>query len=287
MKSIKILILLIVFCRISFHSYSQLNVDAGNDTSFCRPADTIYLGENARIENAVEKVQIAWECELNIGSHIFTASDLLSDTTILTPYFIDYPISPEWITFTLHVTDSVGDYAKDSIKVRFSNFAYSLYEYHFDIHQGDSIQFDGQDYIAGGVPPLNIVWTPSYGLSDSTILAAWAKPDTSTSYYQVAIDSVGCISLPNLVYVINIIPAKIQEIFLTSFFKQQGTKLVFNNIQKKKVFLSVYSINGELVYTEQTNNNFCDLARILEFPGIYICSIAIDNRNYSLKFIKN
>jgi hypothetical protein len=286
---IKLTIILLIQ---AFISYSQLYVDAGNDTTYCvqmYPVLDMYIGENVVIENAVEPIEIAWECQLDIGiSQIFTASDLLSDTTAIISKYIDYPSDNKFLKFIINVKDASGSQAKDSLWVRFSIFAFSLIEWHATINQGDSIRLDGGAYIGGGIPPLQLWYTPSIGLSDSNDLAAWAKPDTSTLYYQMARDSMGCISTPLLVYFISVIPTDINSSTTTdAFVKQIGSQLIINPLFVGVKTVEVYTLSGKLLFIDETLNNSFELSSKLNTNGVYLCIITIDNKQYSIKFIKN
>lgn len=283
----KIVLILFLLGNV-YSSFAQLKVFAGNDTSYCGYLpNNLILGERVKVENAVEPIKVAWECMVDIGlSYDFFASDFLNDTTVLSPYFIDFLTSPTWIAFIIHVTDKDGNYASDTLRVRFSIFTYLLDEYYINIHQGDSIQLYGISNIGGGISPLEIALTPSYGLSDSTDLNTWAKPEFSTNYYLIATDSIGCVSSPQFIYSINIFPTKVEEYTKSNSIKQIGSKIVFENKDSEKCTLSVYTVNGTLLVKEETTKNYFEIGSRLPLNGIYLCIISINQKHYSLQFLK-
>lgn len=206
--------ILILVCStfFSFNVQAQLTVNAGKDTTFCtgQNIDSLLLGTTAKIENGIPPFSIQWECKIPKGlDSYYTASDLLSDTTILSPRFLS-PMNPgEWIKFTLHVTDSENNYSKDSIFIRFSIFGYLTGggQTRFYIEKGDSILLKFNDAgIGGGIPPLNFNWQPKTYLSNPDSFITWCKPDSSIQYEIFAIDSCGCVSYPELAYDIRVLP---------------------------------------------------------------------------------
>ena len=209
-EEFRILLFLISFL-ISTSTYSQFKVDAGKDTTFCtgQNIDSLFLGATTKIENGTPPFSIQWECKIPKGlDAYYTASDLLSDTTILSPYFLYNTNHVEWIKFILHVTDSENNYAKDSIFIRFSKFGYLTGggQTRFYIEKGDSILLNFSDAgIGGGISPLTYQWQPKTYLSNPDSVITWCKPDSSIQYEVVAIDSCGCVSESVMVYDIRVL----------------------------------------------------------------------------------
>lgn len=177
--------LMIIFFSLlfSFNSYGQLTVDAGKDTTYCTGVGKMYLGRNVTIKNGVEPYSISWECEVPRGGlhPFYTASDLLSDTTAVSPIIKGIPINNQWIKFTLNVRDSKNNCAKDAIRVRFSSFVYLTGYPGAQIKKGDSILFRNSS-IVGAIEPLEFHWQPKTGLSNPDSLVTWCKPDHTTLY---------------------------------------------------------------------------------------------------------
>lgn len=270
---------------------AQLKVDAGNDTTYCvgMYGDTMYLAPDLRIENAIGSYSVRWECEFKLTETlIFTASDILNDTTLLSPLIKEPLTWPDWLQFTVHVTDSANNYTKDNINVRFSTFAYLLGYSVLEVKKGDSILFKYSN-IGKGIDPLSYSWIPKTGLSNPDSLITWCKPDTSTRYYSVAIDSCGCVSEPNLRYDIRVMPTGVKGLNLNSNnllnIRQNGTKLYFNNPHKQKARITLYSINGGEKYQFSIVDDNLEIARLLKAKGIYIVNISVGKYSGSGKFI--
>lgn len=197
--------------------FSQLTVEVGKDTTYCvgLHPDTMYLPQNITISGGTEPYTIAWECKEPKGLYEFyTASDFLNDTTILTPYFVNAHNPGKWIALTILVTDSENNYAKDSIRIRFSTFRYLPGYIVIEAEKGDSVLFN-QSTVGGGIEPLSFHWEPTIGLTTPDALVTWCKTDSLTQwrneYYIVATDSCGCVSDPGLVYEIRVLTAGIDD----------------------------------------------------------------------------
>jgi hypothetical protein len=210
-EGFKFVFILICFL-FSINSFSQFKVDAGKDTSYCVSAwfKPMILGADVRIENGTPPYTFAWEYYQKISEKfIITSSDYLNDTTLQSPLIINYLSWPEWRKFILHVNDANGNYAKDSIYIRLSLFAYLTggQQTRFYIEKGDSILLNFNNTgIGGGIAPLTYHWQPKTFLSNPDSLITWCKPDSSIQYEVVAIDSCGCLSESVLVYDIRVLP---------------------------------------------------------------------------------
>ena len=276
---------------------AQLMVDAGKDTTFCtgQNIESLQLGTTAKIENGTEPYTIAWECKIPKGlDSYFTASDLLSDTTILSPYFLYNPIHIEWIKFTLHVTDSENKYAKDSIYIRFSKFGYLTGggQTIFYIEKGDSILLNINNAgIGGNIPPLTYYWQPRTYLSKPDSSITWCKPDSSLVYTVVAIDSCGCLSYPQMAYDIRVLTTGLDDIKMEKDIilniRQNGTKLFFHNPFKEKAHITFYSINGNLINNYDTIDDNLEISHLLECKGIFIVKISVGKLTGNIKVINN
>jgi hypothetical protein len=241
------IVLFLISFLISMSTYSQFKVDAGKDTTFCTGQNihSLILGTTAKIENGFPPYSIVWECKIPKGGYsFFTASDLLSDTTILSPYFLYNPNHVEWIKFILHVTDSENKYAKDSIFIRFSKFGYLTGggQTRFYIEKGDSILLNFNNTgIGGGISPLTYHWSPKTYLSNPDSVITWCKPDSSIQYEVVAIDSCGCISYPELAYDIRVLSKNPSHEYQTVYsnrialFENSGKQIKALRIDSVKV----------------------------------------------------
>jgi hypothetical protein len=189
-----------------------LTVDAGKDTTFCtgQNINTMILGTTAKIMNGKSPFKFAWECTYRLTDKlIFTASDFLNDTTLQSPTFKDITVDQDWLKFTLTVTDSENNIARDSLFVRFSSFSYLTGggQPWFYVEKGDSILLTFPNSgIGGGIEPLTHYWQPKTYLSDPGSIITWCKPDSSIQYEAFAIDSCGCVSAIPTVYDIRVLP---------------------------------------------------------------------------------
>ncbi len=202
----------ILFLMISLGSSAQFSVDAGKDTTYCSEQNfnSQILGAASKFTNGKPPYKFAWECVYRITDRlIFTASFMLTDTTLQTPAFKNIPVDQDWLKFTLTVTDSENNIARDSLFVRFSRFVILTGggQPRFYIEKGDSILLSFPNAgIGGGIEPLTYYWRPKTFLSDPDSLVTWCKPDSSIQYEAYAIDSCGCVSAIETVYDIRVLP---------------------------------------------------------------------------------
>lgn len=181
----------ISFAVLSFvnNCFSQLVVDAGNDTAFCNYNwEQASLGGNPTAGGGTPPYTYTWSTEYKYGGHIYTASFMLEDTTVANPVFIS-PFSDS-ATFYLTVTDSDQTVAIDSVTIRFSQYTVCTGDCFHLISIGDSVQLG--HCISGGIPPFHYSWTPEESLSDPNSETPWAKPLSNTRYELIYTDSVGC-----------------------------------------------------------------------------------------------
>jgi hypothetical protein len=190
---------------------TQVVADAGQHRVVCAgfPAiDTIALGGSPSATGGTPPYTYAWEAavELKIGNRTYhlAASDFLNDTTLANPRVM-YAIGDS-VQFKLTVTDAQNNVATHSTTVVFAYFFSHLGELHYTINPGDSVYLHGFENVFGGFPPYKYLWRPNHGLSDSTSLAFWAKPDYSIAYYMTLTDSSGCVVRGAPVYHINVLP---------------------------------------------------------------------------------
>ncbi len=100
-------------------------------------------------------------------------------------------ISPSVSTvYRVLITDSAGCVASDSVRVEVLDSPELSATPLWRVCKGDSVTFDAR--IISGSTNLTITWSPSIGLSDTTLLSPVASPETTTLYTCTAIDSNGC-----------------------------------------------------------------------------------------------
>lgn len=194
---------------------SQVNADAGPLRFSCAAwnMDTIAIGGEPTASGGVPPYTYTWEAEYSWSTphqtFHFSASYFLNDTTIANPKVIE--AMGDTIQFRLTVTDSENNTATDITNVIFAYFFTHLAYMTYWIDQGDSIFLYGWQNIFGGFPPYEYLWRPNHGLTDSTSLAFWAKPDYSVAYYMTLTDSAGCVVTGAPVYYVNVKPLNVEE----------------------------------------------------------------------------
>lgn len=180
--------------------FSQLTADAGGYKAYCiswLPADTLILGGNPTAQGGVPPYTYLWETSYtyNIGSFSWTyhASDFLIDTTVANPLLINYPIEED-ITFTLTITDALGNQVSDYAFVRPSIFVQHLGNIHYYLEYGDSVFHTFGHNIGGGTPPYqDVFWQSSLGLPDSTQENNfWIYAESTQQYFITLTDAVSC-----------------------------------------------------------------------------------------------
>ena len=284
-------IVLLLYFSFSFSSYSfgQLIVDAGKDTTYCTGVGKMYLGNNVIIENGVEPYSISWECNVKLTEYLtYTAKDFLNDTTLLSPLITSLTPWPEWTKFIIHVKDSQNNYARDSINVRFSVFISLMFNYEVKLKKGDSILFNTSS-VEGGIEPLKFYWQPKAGLSNPDSLVTWCKPDYTTRYDIIAIDSCGCVSSPSTVYYVTVLTTGLNEKKTDKdsilHIKQVGTTIYFSNPLKLKAHVALYTINGTLCCSFDIADDHLNVANQLKNKGVYVIKISVGNLTGNSKFI--
>ena len=190
-------------CDTIYTTAKELKADAGDDIIVCQDDGNEYtLGGSPSASGGTGSFTYTWygkfyDLKYPSGepSWIY-ASDFLDDTTKSNPTIKEWRNVPEeWTTFYLKVEDTAGNIQYDSVRITQSWFLIrAIYILPRTIQRGDSVRFFGDSYFLSNFPPLTYKITPAHGLSDSTDIYGWAKPDTSTTYYLQAVNSAGCTS---------------------------------------------------------------------------------------------
>jgi hypothetical protein len=292
MKTIKHFYILLLF--FSFYSpkncYGQLTVDAGSDTTFCAGpyfSDTMFIGKNAKIKNAIDPYSVSWNCKVPLGLNSYlTASSILNDTKIISPYIVFGPTITDSIKFYLTVSDNEDNFATDSVCVHFSFYPLSNDYQVIYLNKGDSVWLNGG--IAEGKTD-SIYWQPKEGLSNPDQASTWCKPDTTTDYYCITVDSFGC-ACPRLTYVVRVLTTSTKDFEFSEInkmqIKQMGSKIYFENNMSQKVFVNLFSLDGKLLHQFTTFSDNVDLSWILPERGMFIVKTLKDNDVGFCKFLK-
>lgn len=191
-------------CDTIYTSAKELKADAGNDLIVCQGDENEYIiGGFPTASGGTGPYTYSWSGKFYDIKHptgepswIF-ASDFLDDTTKSNPTIKEWRNVPEeWTTFYLKVEDAAGNIQYDSVRIITSLFMFGgPYKLPVTIQKGDSVRFFGNNSIFTNFEPFTkFIISPSHGLSDSTDIYGWAKPDTSTTYYIQAVNAAGCTS---------------------------------------------------------------------------------------------
>lgn len=292
MKTIKHFYVFLLF--FSFYSpkncHCQLNVDAGSDTTFCAGpyfSDTIFIGKNAKIKNAVEPYSVSWSCNVPLGLDSYlTASSILNDTTIISPYIVFGPTITDSIKFYLAVTDHEGNFANDSVVVHFSFYPLTGDYQVIYLNKGDSVLLNG-GIVEGEAD--SIYWQPKEGLSNPDQALTWCKPDTTTDYYFIKVDPFGC-ACPYLTYVVRVLTTNTNDFDFRENnrirIKQMGSKIYFENNLNQKVLVNLFSLDGKLFHQVTTYSDNVDLYELLPGRGIFVIKTLKDGDVGYCKFLK-
>jgi len=292
-RKVKLFLFFALFVFFSPVCWGQLQVKIGNDTTFCAGniEEGIQLASHLTIANGVAPYQYCWSISKPyeyFPERFFYASSMLNDTTLANPVFLtQYINDPQsWTTFILHVEDNIGNIAKDSINIRFSEFMASIPEPSvFFINKGDSIFFDISDVDYGGILPYaSYEWIPKEGVSDPHSPKTWLKPDTKTHYICIATDSVGCNGSMGSGYLIILkSETSIQTGVRKNIIYQNNGTIFFDNPDNKNVKFSFYDLSGKLVHEGITTANQYN-PYLTGLGVVLLCKININNRQETIKY---
>jgi hypothetical protein len=275
-------ILIIILALTNSLIKCQCIADAGPDKVVCvtrNGVEPIEIGGNPSASNGTSPFTYTWTAfyQITIGQSTFTytASDFLNDTTIANPeviYSVENPVE-----FILTVKDLDNNICRDTVRVRFSRFGMHLGNMIYNITQGDSVNLSYEfSNVMGGIEPIEILWKPNNGLTDSTSHSVWAKPQQNTVYYITVTDSAGCEVEGDPLYYVNVSPLSVINISehnpLTIFPNPTENSLhIKSNLPPKKLILSLTNSNGVVVRQEIATSEKLNLEFIS--PGIYFYKI--------------
>jgi hypothetical protein len=284
--------LLIILLAMTNPAITQIVADAGPDRVVCvgfSEMDTIALGGSPSATGGTPPYTFTWETDYvwEIGTHTFnySASFFLNDTTLANPKLIAN--LADTLDFKLTVTDSEGVSAVDTITIYYSRFGTHLGYMSFEINQGDSVFLGGMDNVFGGFPPYEYLWRPNHGLTDSTSLAFWAKPEHSVAYYMTLTDSADCMETGSPVYWVYVEPVYVEENVnqksLVKVYPNPAKDFLSIHIGEKiqgEFTLRLFSHNGNLIEEKRFSGNqfFVDL---LNYPSGILLYELVNNKGFS------
>lgn len=187
--------LVALFGLYNFVLSAQCVADAGSDGCIASPNFLpIEIGGNPTASGGQGPYTYTWQASDLIYSDSTIiprkASDYLDDSTAANPKIINFPNSS--IEFFLTVKDQNDMVCLDTVRFKYNKFLIILGQKNYFIEQGDSVYLTDVN-VFGYEEPLEYLWSPNHGLTDSTSLEFWAKPDTSTNYSVRVTDADGCV----------------------------------------------------------------------------------------------
>ncbi len=260
---------ILLLIQISFIN-AQCIADAGQDKVVCvgwYGVDTTMIGGNPSAFGGTPPYTYTWEAlhVINIGNFTwtFTASDFLNDTTISNPLLVQNINIEDPIEFFLTVTDSNDLICSDSVVISFSTFGFAPGYQSYNINQGDSVYLSGFQNLFGGIPPLEYLWRPNHGLTDSTSLSLyWTKPDYSIDYYLTITDSEGCVAVGGTCYEVIVTPVSVIDveinnvkISLTPIPVEDKLRISIEPSNFDFLTFEIYNLRGQLQISETIHNS--------------------------------
>lgn len=225
-------------CKNADSVYVTVNpkpvVDAGNDTLLCGGVDYVLSGSS-------DASIVEW-----------SPADGLSSTATLTPVWNYNQTS----TYYLTVTNAIGCASVDSVTI---NVAVP-----FNVNAGgDTTLCEGESFqLQASSPVSNIVWNPSTGLSDITILNPVFSNSESVEYILIGTDSIGCRSSDTVKIGVQVCESyiKVPQAFTPNDQGDNNFFTVFGkNIDAYEI--RIYNRWGELVYDSRDVSELNDLSR--------------------------
>jgi hypothetical protein len=258
---------------------AQLLVDAGNDKVVCMGivgiADTNRIGGTPTATGGIAPYRYEWSTSRKEGITIFTAKDLLIDTTVSNPVFrIGFgdikTIVP--IKFFVKVTDANQNVRFDSVSVRLSSFL----------------------VLGRGIKPLTYRWTPNYNISDTAYGAPIVWPRRSTIYSCQVKDSAGCVSSGFILeWAISVITntKDINNLLKVSIYPNpivSASQLSIDVENHDDKTLFIYNSVGQMIYGQKITASKIPIGQFIKDNGTYFYQITSNYKQLAVgKFIKN
>ena len=299
MKTRLLLLFSAIFSVVALRAQtdSTLTVDCGDNIIICPgdfyalifyspsavSTDTLYIGRNVEVSGGTPPYTYAWTCKPQEKTmKMVTASDLLSDTTIMNPYF---KWSPSEYKFPLYlkVTDAKGNMAIDSLFLLWETFTY------YTDGNNDLVEkTEGNKiYLTGEKPDMNCLFPPmSYFAvieSDTIALPAYVTIQETDSVTIFGIDSIGCYDYPRKYCGKWLLVSTDESIADDNVVKLVANTLYFNSDSEKQI--RIYSTTGQLVYTKITADSSFNIPP-LKSVNHCVCSVIVNNKPYSFHLIR-
>lgn len=285
-----ILILMALFLVISPEIIAQCIADAGPDRVVCignNGLEPLQIGGNPTAVSGTPPFTYTWEGRyvITIGTLTFitTASEILNDTTLANPTVVNNDLLYNF-RLILTITDADNNVSKDTMEVYYSIFGITMDINMYTINQGDSIFLDRGSNVFGGKPPYQYLWQPNHGLTDSTHLYFWAKPEHLVRYYVTVTDTAGCTFTGPDFYLISVYPVSVDETvtkndLLSVFPNPTSEKISFQwtQVPQDELKLSIYNTSGTLVLSQLVLESLFNVDVSSFISGIYSYHITGDH----------
>ena len=276
---------------ISNNTNAQLTANAGGEKHVCSNDTLTYvLGGAPTATGGTLPYTYAWYMKtVNNGVNSTTnIAGVLNDTTLANPQINNVQIQ-DTIKAFVKITDALNNTAIDSAIVIISGFTISLGgNFSYNLQQGDSMQYTGGVWANSTHCPCSYIWSPSIGLSDTSLLSGfWIKPNTNITYSVTVIDAIGCKAVskgPDLI--INILPNSLKEDRKNAItlYPNPTTNYVKVTASNSNITLC-NSIGVQLLHTNTTApSTTLDLTPYAR--GIYYVRVTNNNETQTFKVIK-
>jgi len=286
-------LLVLLFFLSTNSTFSQLVIDAGNDTTICSTPDPIILGGNPTAYGGVAPYKYEWSVYSDLNGNPYPADLFLSDSSAANPALsnTDYLLN-DILIVRLVVTDSIGNIEIDSTQVGISSIGTRTLMYcWYTILSGDSVMVHVCNQFMG-MSPFTYHWTPEGIFSDPHSQNPYAKPDTTTIINVELTDVIGCSASEN--YVIHVNSVGINTI-ANSFLNSIVVPNPINELSKividgpyPTLSIKIYDLKARLVVDDYFSDNSYEVGSVIHEQGMYLYIISEESKVLSVgKFIKN
>ncbi|MEA3497227.1 MAG: hypothetical protein U9R42_14465 [Bacteroidota bacterium] len=155
-------------------------VDAGDDVSVCSGVAAT-LGGSPTSSGGSPPYSYKW-----------TPDTDLSNNKIANPVVEVEVISQTIKIYNLKVTDSKGCYNTDGVVLTIGPIPIANAGKDTGLCSGN-VKIGGSPTASGGIPPYTYIWSPSLGLTNTSVSNPLASPNNTTNYFLKIIGSNGCV----------------------------------------------------------------------------------------------
>ncbi len=269
---------------------AQCVADAGSDQHRCNSSMSVQLGGAPTASFGTPPYSYTWSINpISFGAITLPnlyASNILDDTTSANPT-LTYLNIEDSVKFYLKVTDALNCTSFDTCTITTSNFGIHLGQFVYNITRGDSVFLNQGANVFGGVGST-FLWSPTHGLSDSTLYSGfWAKPEYDIAYQVTVTDSNGCVTTGGAYYIINVFSVGVQET------KKQTLKIYPNPTNDLAIIegldashiheLSLFDVTGRRIM-QTIGISQIDLSALP--AGVYFLEVSQTNGTSKHKIVK-